>query len=241
MTSPHPVLKDYYDTGENREEFVRDLFDSTAQHYDAINRIMSFGSGSWYRRKTLTENGLEKDMAHLDLATGTGLLAKEAETLGAKVIGLDLSMGMLTEAKTALKSPLVQSRGELLPFGDEQFDFLTMGYAMRHLADLDAAFGEWHRVLRPGGKVVILEISAPASKIGYAFAKFYFGGVVPLLSRLRSRDKEAGKLMKYYWETIRMRVPADTILGAMRGVGFENVEQISEYGMFSAFVGQRAK
>ncbi|MHC4960322.1 MAG: class I SAM-dependent methyltransferase [Planctomycetota bacterium] len=240
MTSPHPVLEDYYETGENRERFVRELFDSTAQHYDAINSIMSFGSGRWYRRRTLEKCGLEAGMRHLDLATGTGLLAHEAEALGAQVTGLDLSRGMLREARTALKSPLVQARGERLPFADSSFDFLTMGYALRHLADLDGAFNEWHRVLRPGGKMVILEISAPASKLGYACARFYFGGVVPLLARLRSRDAESAKLMRYYWDTIRSRVPADTILGALRGAGFGEVDQISEYGLFSAFVGTRA-
>jgi len=240
VTHPHPVLDEYYDRGDAREGFVRELFDSTAHHYDGINRLMSFGSGRWYRRRTLQRCGLSSGMRVLDLATGTGLLAREAIALGGAVTGLDLSRGMLREAQAALGTPLVQGRGEQLPFADGSFDFLSVGYGLRHISELEAAFSQWNRVLRPGGRAVALEITSPASRVGRACAHVYFGRVVPLLSRLRTRDVEASRLMRYFWDTIRTRVPAETILHAMREAGFVDVKQVTEFGIFSAFIGIRA-
>ena len=102
MTRPHPVLPDYYEEPREREEFVRSLFDASAADYERVNRIMSLGSGNWYRRRVLRMNGLKIGHAVLDIAVGTGLLAREARTITGtcgSVVGLDASFGMLTEAK----------------------------------------------------------------------------------------------------------------------------------------------
>jgi demethylmenaquinone methyltransferase/2-methoxy-6-polyprenyl-1,4-benzoquinol methylase len=124
------------------------------------------GSGALYRRQALQRLGVRPGMSFLDVATGTGLVAREAASLagGSGVIGLDPSRGMLEQARRTVTAPLVQARGEALPFGDARFDALSMGYALRHVSDLHAAFREYHRVLRPRGRVLILEISRPASR-----------------------------------------------------------------------------
>jgi SAM-dependent methyltransferase len=143
---PHPVMLAYYCKKTQRADFVRNLFNETAHHYDRINRLFSMGSGAWYRRHCLRRAGLQPGMRLLDVAIGTGLVARQAVALcgtGADVIGLDLSESMLAEARRTLDIPLVQGMAEDLPLADASVDFITMGYALRHVADLTATFREW--------------------------------------------------------------------------------------------------
>ena len=121
---PHPPLKKYYADEKHRRGFVSWLFDETACHYDWIIRAMSFGSGNWYRRKALLRAGLAKDMQVLDVATGTGPVAKSAsEIVGSsgKVFGLDRSVNMLKEARKTVSVPFIQSDAGRLPFPDASY------------------------------------------------------------------------------------------------------------------------
>ncbi|HWR87115.1 MAG TPA: class I SAM-dependent methyltransferase, partial [Acidiferrobacterales bacterium] len=130
--TPHPPLADYYATAENRRGFVRDIFNNTAPDYDRVERVMAFGSGPWYRRRALIRAGLKPGMRVLDVAMGTGLVAREAMALvgaSGQVIGLDPSIGMVSEAKRRLELSVVLGRGELLPLQAQTFNFLSMGYA----------------------------------------------------------------------------------------------------------------
>jgi len=116
--TPHPPLADYYATAENRRGFVRDIFNNTAPDYDRVERVMAFGSGPWYRRRALVRAGLQPGMRVLDVAMGTGLVAREAMALvgaAGQVIGLDPSIGMVSEARRTLELDVVLGRGELLP------------------------------------------------------------------------------------------------------------------------------
>ena len=165
-TPPHPVLDKYYSSDADRQSFVGALFDGAARHYNRIGTMLDLGSGPWYRRRVLRRAGLRPGMRLLDVATGTGLVARGAvRILGdpGRVIGIDPSRGMLREARKALASPLVQGRAEALPFRDDLFDMLSMGFALRHVPDLDAAFREYRRVLKPGGRLLLLEVSRPRS------------------------------------------------------------------------------
>jgi len=145
--------------------FVRGLFNDTAPYYDTVNRIFSLGSGGWYRRRCLLRAGLKSGQTVLDVAVGTGLIAEAAlRIVGADgdVIGLDLSEAMLAEARRKLDIPLIQGTAEALPLADRSVDFVVMGYALRHIADLQVCFDEFRRVLRPGGTLLLLEVSSPA-------------------------------------------------------------------------------
>src|SRR5213593_4360451 len=153
---PHPVLKKYYESESDRRPFVSALFDNAAEHYDFVCGLGSLGSGRYYRRWVLLQSGLRVGMKFLDVATGTGMIAQGATRVlrePGSVVGLDPSGGMLQQAKRTLTVPLVQGTVEELPFASGHFDFLCMGYALRHVADLGVAFRECLRVLKPGGRV----------------------------------------------------------------------------------------
>jgi demethylmenaquinone methyltransferase/2-methoxy-6-polyprenyl-1,4-benzoquinol methylase len=240
--APHPTLRDYYAEAGQRDGFVRRLFDDTAPQYDRINRVFSLGTGAWYRRQCLRRAGLQPGARVLDVAVGTGLVAREAARVTgdpAAVIGLDPSAAMLAEARRGLSLPLIQGRAESLPLPDASIDFISMGYALRHVADLSVAFAEFHRVLRPGGTVLLLEISRPDSPRAYRAAKFYLGRVVPALCRLTAPRGRAGTLMQYYWDTIEACVPAETILHHLGASGFEEVRCETSIGIFKSYSARR--
>jgi len=232
---PHPVLGEYYGDASQRERFVRNIFDETAEWYDDIIGMLSLGSGNRYRKMALERAGLTSGMRLLDLATGTGVVARAAARITNRIVASDASIGMLLAGRVKHHLPLVQNAGERLPFPDDSFDFLTIGFALRHFADLRVLFTELFRVLRPNGRVLILEITPPRSRAGYAVLRFHLGTVVPFLARLRSRSAEAEKLMHYYWDTIRSCVPPETILDALRGAGFSDAKRHVELGTFSEY------
>jgi demethylmenaquinone methyltransferase/2-methoxy-6-polyprenyl-1,4-benzoquinol methylase len=240
---PHPVLTDYYADASQRPGFVRALFDRTASHYDRINSLFSFGSGHWYRRHALTRAGLQAGMGLLDVATGTGLVAREAATIvgdDGVVVGLDLSAGMLAEAQRLLKNiAFVQGAVEQLPIADASFDFVSMGYGLRHVADLTDTFREYHRVLKPSGAVLILEIGQPKSRLRRTLISAYLGRIVPFLSRWTTGAQETQTLMRYFWDTVEQCVSKETILQALSEAGFAELRCDEDFDIFRAYVGRK--
>ncbi len=240
-TAPHPTLPEHYRRPEDRQAYVDGLFDSAAPYYDWICRVMSLGSGALYRRQALQRLGLRPGMRVLDVATGTGLVARAAVDLvqdPSGVVGLDPSAGMLQESRRTLTCPLVQGRGEALPFRSGQFDLVSMGYALRHVPDIALTFREYRRVLRPGGRALVLEISRPRSRAGYWLARLYLKRLVPFVTRVGTRSPTATRLMQYYWDTIEQCVPPATILDALRAAGF-SAERKGYGGLLSEYVGTR--
>ena len=240
---PHELFPGVYGDNTHRLPFVRGLFNSTAPHYDFINQLFSLGTGAWYRRRCLVRAGLQPGHRIIDVAIGTGLLAQEAIAITGDrrhVIGIDLSEGMLAIAREKLGVPLVQAAAEALPIADGAADFVTLGYALRHMSDLVIAFREFRRVLRSGGTVLVLEISRPAKSLNRALASTYLGWMVPLLSRFVTGDLNAQKLMQYHWETIEQCVPPQTILDAMSSGGFDNVNCTADLDFFRSYVGHKS-
>jgi demethylmenaquinone methyltransferase/2-methoxy-6-polyprenyl-1,4-benzoquinol methylase len=238
MQPPHPPLSTYYASEHERSAWVRGIFDRTAADYDRIERILGLGTGFWYRRKALRQAGLEPGMTVVDVGTGTGLLARAAaEIVGdpARVTGIDPSAGMLEHAKVPAGVRLLAGSAEAVPVPDDSADFLTLGYALRHISDLDSAFAEFHRVLRPGGRVCILEITLPAGKVSRAFLKAWLDGFVPKITRLVARRRDTPLLMNYYWDTIAACVPPGAILAALAAAGFVEAEQHTDLGVFSVY------
>src|SRR3954469_20225319 len=166
---PHPPLTAHYSSTEAKPAFVNRLFDAGAKHYDGVVDWGFLRSGSGYRRWVQQRHGLKPGHHLLDVACGTGLVAvASAKILGTaeNITCLDPSAGMLAVARTKLAARFVQGRAEQMPLADNSFDFLTMGYALRHVLDLETAFREYRRVLKPGGKLLILEVTKPANRVG---------------------------------------------------------------------------
>lgn len=223
---PHPPLTTYYGNANDREHrrWVVSLFDRTAPHYNTIEAI--FGNGGLaYRRLSLWRAGLRRGMKVLDVAIGTAAVARGAVRLvgpEGMVVGCDPSSGMIREARKHFHGPVSRGVAEALPFQDDTFDFVTMGIALRHVPDLVSAFREYHRVLKPGGRVWILEGHVPRSKIGQKLTRFFWARAVPGATRLFTGDAEAKLLMDFYWDTVEQCVPPERILDAMRKAGFDD-------------------
>src|SRR5262245_20505535 len=165
--APHRPLNEFYPEPAARSEFVNDLFDHAAPDYDWVSGLMSFWTDRFYRRRALRMAGLKPEMRLLDVASGTGLVIEAARGLGvdpARITGVDPSRGMLARNRERNPVNLLQGRGEALPVRDATFDFVSVGYALRHVEDLRRLFAELRRVLRPEGRLLILEITRPAGK-----------------------------------------------------------------------------
>jgi demethylmenaquinone methyltransferase/2-methoxy-6-polyprenyl-1,4-benzoquinol methylase len=239
---PHAPLPSYYGDADSREHWVRGIFDRTAVDYDRVEALMSGGSGAWYRGEALARAGLAPGMRVLDVASGTGLVAGAAKARvgdAGEVIAVDPSLGMLAAGTRYAGIARVGGQAERLPFADSGFDFVSMGFALRHVADLAAVFGEFRRVLRPGGTLCVLEISRPRSRVAMAALRAYMRGVVPLVARFAGRRAETATLMRYYWDTIDACVPPESIVDALAAAGFAAVERHVELGIFSEYRAQR--
>jgi demethylmenaquinone methyltransferase / 2-methoxy-6-polyprenyl-1,4-benzoquinol methylase len=234
---PHPPLQRYYESDEQRRGRVDRWFDQAAGDYDWINRAMSFGSGGRYRRQALVRAGLATGMSLLDVGTGTGGVAAEGRRVvgpAGRVVALDPSLGMLL---AGVRHPVSRLRGmaEALPVATARFDMLSMGYALRHVADLRATFEEYRRVLRTGGRLLLLEITAPPPGWSRRLLGLYLGGVVPLVARFGRGGRASRELMEYYWDTIAHCVPPETILDALAEAGFTQPRRRIELGVFSEY------
>jgi demethylmenaquinone methyltransferase / 2-methoxy-6-polyprenyl-1,4-benzoquinol methylase len=221
--APHPPLCQYYDEIEARQGFLNELFNRTAYQYRNIEKATGFGTGLWYRRKALLQAGLKPSMHILDVACGPGLVTQCAlDVVGpsGSVVGLDPSIGMLREAKKGPCQNLVRGVGERLPFPDQNFDFLSMGYALRHVPDLNRAFAEYWRVLKPGGIVLLLEISRPKSAALLTLSRFYIKTVLGTVFSATTGNRDMQTLMGYWWDTTEYCVPPEQIMHSLKDAGF---------------------
>lgn len=226
--APHTPLTDYYGSEQERAGFVRRMFDSTAADYDRMERILGFGRGPRYRGQALERAGLRPGMRIVDVGVGTGLVAREAVRIVGDprlVIGVDPSPGMMSSARLPQGVSLLEGTAEAIPFPDASFDFLSMGYALRHIGDLSLAFREFHRVMKPGARLCLLEITRPEKGLGGSLMKAYLKGVVPVLARIVGSNSSTSLLWRYYWDTIEACVPPEQVLATLVAAGFAGVRR----------------
>ncbi|PTY04443.1 dimethylmenaquinone methyltransferase [Verrucomicrobia bacterium LW23] len=240
--APHSPLTDYYSDEASRRGWISRMFDSTAADYDRIEALLSFGSGSWYRGQALLRAGLQPGMRVADIGMGTGLVsAQAAHIVGdpALVTGVDPSPGMLRNARVPAGVTIVEGRAESIPFPDNTFDFLSMGYALRHISDLSLAFTELRRVLKPGGRLCILEITCPEKGLRKWMLKTYLRNIVPTLAAITTRNRDTSVLWRYYWDSIEACATPASVVSTLSESGFTAVHRHLENGIFSEYRAQR--
>ena len=244
VLAPHPPIAGAFSAPEHKRRFLSSIFDDTAQDYDRVERWLSLGSGRWYRREALKRAGLLAGMHVADVAVGTGLVAGEALTLigpTGKLVGIDPSPQMMRHAKERLGIETVAGTAESLPFEDASFDFLSMGYALRHVGDLNASFREFARVVKPGvGRLCILEITRPRTALGRACLRIYLGTISRLLGTFVPLAPRTPELWAYYWETIDKCLPPERVMDALKAAGFADVKRTVVFGVFSEYTAIRA-
>ena len=170
--------------GDEKVTAVRGMFDAIAPRYDLVNRIMTFRLDVRWRKLGVRSLALRRGSAVLDLACGTGDLCREIDAAGLSPIGVDLSYGMLANART--DAPLAQGDALRLPVRPGSVDGVTCGFALRNLVDLAPFFDELARVLRPGGRIALLEVATPPNRVMRWGHGVYFGKVVPVIGGLIS-------------------------------------------------------
>jgi demethylmenaquinone methyltransferase / 2-methoxy-6-polyprenyl-1,4-benzoquinol methylase len=195
------------------------MFDRIAPRYDRVNRIMTFRLDVRWRRATIRSLRLPAGARVLDLACGTGDFCRELEEGGLEPVGVDVSWGMLANART--RAPLVHGDVLHLPMPDGSVDGATCGFALRNVVDLDAFFRELARALRPGGRIGLLEVAEPERRILRAGHGLYFNRIVPWVGGLLS-DRDA---YRYLPKSAAYLPPPDDLLAMVRAAGFGDVRR----------------
>lgn len=203
--------------GEAKGDAVQAMFDKIAPRYDMVNRIMTFRLDVRWRRVAIDTLRLPAQSVILDLATGTGDFCRELAERNYRSVGADFSFGMLAAARTT--EPLVQGDGMNLPLASASVDGATCGFALRNFVDLQLVFEELGRVVRPGGRIALLDASEPDNAVMRFGHGLYFGKMVPLIGGLLS-DKRA---YAYLPRSLAYLPPRAELLDGLRQAGFADV------------------
>src|SRR4051794_40056530 len=201
------------------------MFSRIARRYDLMNVLMSFGQDAAWRRYTVRQARPPRGGLALDVATGTGRIAEEITRRGACAVGIDLTPGMMLQGRAdgvGRGKPLYFAGADALrlPFRENTFNCVTTGFAMRNVTDIEAAFREMRRVVKPGGRVVCLEVGRPSMAITRIFHGIYTHRIVPLLGRLVVGDADA---YTYLPSSMSKFPPPDELAGIMRAAGLRDV------------------
>ena len=204
---------------ETKAAAVEEMFDRIAPRYDRVNTLLTFGLDHAWRRRTAASLRLPHGAVVADLACGTGPMCAVLQRAGYDVTGYDSSQGMLDAARVTV--PLVRADILHLPVGDAGVDGVTCGFALRNVVDLRACFGEMARVLRPGGRVALLEVAEPRSRLVRALHSVYFRRVVPFLGGVLS-DRRA---YRYLPESTSYLPEPEVMLQWLHDAGFTSIHR----------------
>jgi demethylmenaquinone methyltransferase/2-methoxy-6-polyprenyl-1,4-benzoquinol methylase len=205
--------------GDDKVRAVRGMFDAIAPRYDLVNRIMTLRMDVGWRRRAVRSLALRPASTVIDMACGTGDLCRELASAGLSPVGIDLSLGMLTSART--DAPLVQGDALRLPVRTGRVDGVTCGFALRNLVALGPFLAELARVLRPGGRIALLEVATPPNPVMRWGHRLYFGNVVPLIGGLLS-DASA---YRYLPRSVAYLPEPESMRAMIAGAGFVDVDR----------------
>jgi demethylmenaquinone methyltransferase/2-methoxy-6-polyprenyl-1,4-benzoquinol methylase len=226
--------RDTLPEGEEKVQAVRQMFDAIAPRYDLVNRIMTFRLDVRWRRKAVKLLALPAGSTVIDLAAGTGDLCIDLQKAGIVPISFDLSYGMLAADRSG--SPRVQADILRLPLPDHSVDGATCGFALRNLLELPAFFAELARVVRPGGRIALLDVGVPHNRFVRWGNNIYFGKIVPRIGALLSD----GAAYRYLPKSVAYLPPREELVQMLRAAGFADAEhhQLSG-GLTQLMVGTR--
>jgi demethylmenaquinone methyltransferase/2-methoxy-6-polyprenyl-1,4-benzoquinol methylase len=210
---------DHLPEGDEKAAAVRSMFDSIAPRYDLVNRIMTFRMDVGWRKRTVRDLHLRVGSTVIDLAAGTGDLCRELDAHGLRPIGIDLSYGMLAAART--DAPLAQADALRLPLPDGAVDGATCGFALRNFVDLGQFFDELGRVVRPGGRIALLEVAEPPNALLRWGHSVYFGKVVPRIGAALSD----GNAYRYLPKSVAYLPEPAVMLDRLGEAGFFEVDR----------------
>ena len=218
----------YNDTRSKKEQ-VEEMFDNIAHRYDFLNHLLTMGIDMTWRKKAVKYIGEIKPASVLDVASGTGDFAFEALAIHPeKIVGFDLSEGMMkygrVKAAKMNVSDVVQfikGDSEKMPFGDDTFDAVTVGFGVRNFENLKVGLQEMYRVTKPGGRIAILEASMPQNTILRALFSLYFGKIVPIIGKLFSKDARA---YNYLPESVKVFPEGLEFVKILENIGFKRVK-----------------
>ena len=218
MTDPAPT-RPSWDTeelpqGEEKVAAVQGMFDAIAPKYDRLNRIISFRLDVRWRKRAVRDLALPAGSTVLDLASGTGDLCIDLAAGGVEPISMDLSFGMLSADRSG--APRVQTDILRLPVPDASVDGVTCGFALRNLLDLPTFFDELGRVVRPGGRIALLDVSVPSNAMVRWGNDIYFGKVVPRIGALLSD----GAAYRYLPKSVAYLPSPEEMLASLNEAGF---------------------
>jgi demethylmenaquinone methyltransferase/2-methoxy-6-polyprenyl-1,4-benzoquinol methylase len=238
------IITPYQDKDATKKEQVADMFNNIAKTYDFLNHFMSLGIDIIWRKKAINELKKDKPALILDVATGTGDFAFEALSIlnPELIVGVDISQGMLDIAKQKIakrnlghKFEVKLGDSEKLPFNDNEFDALTVAYGVRNFENLEKGLADMLRVLKPGGKAVVLEFSKPKAFPVKQLYNFYFNYITPGIGKIFSKDARA---YSYLPESVAAFPDGKNFVALMDKVGFKNTKNRPlAFGICSIYTG----
>ncbi len=208
---------------ETKARDVRQMFDRIAPGYDRMNRLMTGRLDQGWRRQQVRRLGIGPGDVVLDLACGTGDLAELAQEAGARVVGVDFSQGMLSAGRRrhGNRIPFVQGDGNHLPLADASVSAVLCGFALRNFASVPAVFAELGRVVRPGGRIALIEVDTPRNPLVRWGHGVYFQRVVPALGRLLAD----GDAYRYLPKSVAYLPSQEELVGMLRAAGFHRIQK----------------
>jgi len=235
----------YKEQQKGKKEQVAEMFNNISKKYDFLNHFLSLGIDILWRKKAIKKLKKDQPKLILDIATGTGDFALEALSLNPdKIIGVDISEGMLAVGKEKMKKKGVADKIEMqlgdsekLLFEDNKFDAVIVAFGVRNFENLEKGLSDMLRVLKPGGKTVIVEFSKPTKFPMKQLYNFYFKYILPKIGRLVSKDDAA---YTYLPESVENFPDGDRFERILKDVGFKNTACISlTFGISSIYIGQK--